>query len=124
MGYNVRMTIRTAFFGALAMVCACGGASGSETLIGAPCESSEECDVTGVCVTDAEGGICTQRCMVPGGAGQCPLGSYCTEESLTSDTLNKSIMTLCFPACKRQSDCRDGYRCANVSDGPGMVCQP
>lgn len=106
------------------LVTACSGGSGSETLIGATCETSEECDVTGVCVVDGKDGMCTQPCTVPGGAGQCPLGSYCTREELTSDSSDKSSMVLCFPSCESQDDCRDGYSCNGVSSGPGKVCVP
>lgn len=107
------------------LVAACGGASGAETLIGAPCESAEECDVTGVCVTDGRDGVCTQRCMAPGQPGECPLDSYCTRGEFTSaDSGEKLTRTLCFPACKAQSDCREGYECNGVSSGPGKVCTP
>lgn len=102
---------------------ACGGASGSETLIGYPCESSDDCDVTGVCVKDGKDGMCTQTCISPGGAGQCPYGTYCTRGEFTSDKATNT-MTLCFPACKDKEECRDGYECNGVSSGPGKVCQP
>lgn len=104
---------------------ACGGTDGTETLIGYPCEDSDQCDVTGVCVTDGRDGVCTQTCMVPGGAGQCPLGSYCTRGEYTAAGQDEpSTRTLCFPACKEQSDCREGYTCNGVSSGPGKVCLP
>jgi hypothetical protein len=119
------MLTRTSFYMGLVLVAACGGASGSETLIGAPCESADECDVTGVCVTDGRDGICTQTCMRAGYPGECPLGSYCTSGAFTSAASDETVTrTLCFPACKQQSDCREGYQCNDVSSGPGMVCTP
>lgn len=119
------MLKRISFLLGVILASACGAASGSETLIGAPCESPDECDVTGVCVTDGRDGMCTQTCMVPGGAGQCPLGSYCTRGEFTSATQDTAgTRTLCFPACKEQSECREGYECKNVSSGPGKVCTP
>jgi hypothetical protein len=124
-GYNVRMLNRTWLLGLL-LAAACGGGGGAETLIGAPCESADDCDVvTGVCITDGEGGICTQTCTAPGAAGVCPVGSYCTRGAYTSAKLGaEGTLTLCFPACKEQSECRDGYECNGVSSGPGKVCTP
>jgi hypothetical protein len=106
------------------LLSACSSGGGSETLIGATCHNSDECDVAGTCVTDGPDGICTQSCRVPGGAQECPLNSYCDRAELTSDTAAKSEMTLCLPACKAQGDCRDGYSCSGVSGGPGKVCRP
>jgi hypothetical protein len=105
------------------LLSACGSSGGSETLIGYPCDNADECDVTGVCVKDGKDGMCTQKCISPGGAGQCPYGTYCTRGEFTSDQ-GEAVMTLCFPACKEQRECRDGYECNGVSSGPGKVCQP
>lgn len=103
----------------------CGGADGAETLIGLTCETSDMCDVTGVCIVDGPDGMCTQPCKVPGGAGQCPYGNYCTRGEFTADESGgKGPMTLCLPSCEAQSDCREGYSCNGVSSGPGKVCQP
>jgi hypothetical protein len=106
------------------VLCSCMSTGGAETLIGAPCNSAEDCDVTGVCITDGLDGLCSRRCRVPGGAGECPLGSYCDSAELTTDVQSTSEMTLCLPACKAQKDCRDGYVCVGVSGGPGKVCRP
>jgi hypothetical protein len=99
----------------LAVVAACTSSGGAETLIGAPCTTADECDPAGVCVTDGPDGMCTQTCMAAGYPGQCPLGSYCTAQG---------GRLLCFPACKEQDECREGYTCSNLSSGPGMVCVP
>ena len=106
------------------LLAACMSTGGAETLIGAPCQRADECDVTGVCVTDGLDGLCSRTCRVPGGAGECPLGSYCDRAQLTTDTQSTSEMTLCLPACKEQKDCRAGYSCNGVSGGPGKVCRP
>jgi hypothetical protein len=97
---------------------------GAETLIGAPCSSAAECDVSGVCVIDGQDGLCSRSCRVPGRAGECPVGSYCDQAELTTSGQGKSEMTLCLPACKEQRDCRAGYRCLDVNGGPGKVCRP
>jgi hypothetical protein len=93
-------------------------------LIGAPCETADDCDVSGVCLTDGKDGLCSRTCNAPGRAGECPLGSYCDRAELTSDMQDTFVMFVCLPACKSQSDCRDGYSCNGVSGGPGKVCTP
>ena len=106
-------------------LCACTSTGGAETLIGAPCETRDECDVSGgVCVTDGQDGLCSRGCNAPGRAGECPVGSYCDSAQLTTDTRPTGEMTLCLPACKADEDCRDGYGCADVNGGPGKVCRP
>lgn len=76
-------------------------------------------------MTDGQDGMCTQLCMRPGYPGECPLDSYCTLGEFTPSTAqDKQTRTLCFPACKQQSDCREGYACEDVSSGPGKVCTP
>jgi hypothetical protein len=103
---------------------ACGSDSSGGSLIGATCKVSSDCDVAGLCLTDGKDGLCSMACNVPGGAGECMLGGYCDRGSFTSDTHPTSEMTVCLPACKKDSDCRDGYRCKGVSGGPGSVCAP
>jgi hypothetical protein len=100
----------------------CGDDLDGETLIGLPCNESSECDVTGICVTSGKGGLCVMPCDFPGMAGQCPLGSYCDRQEVEVDEGAASSMTLCFPSCDSQGDCRDGYRCEEVVEGYGKVC--
>lgn len=110
-------------FTSLAAIAGCGDDDlESETLIGLPCKESSECDVTGKCVTSGKGGLCVMECDAPGAAGQCPLGSYCDEREVAIDEGDPSTMTLCFPSCESQGDCRDGYECDDVTEGHGMVC--
>jgi hypothetical protein len=101
----------------------CGDDLEGETLIGATCKRADDCDVTGVCVLGGDG-LCSRTCDSPGQAQQCPLGSYCDERVVetTDDTLQS--MTLCFPACKSNSNCRSGYTCKSVTAGSGRVCVP
>ncbi|MEY4576059.1 MAG: hypothetical protein RL701_762 [Pseudomonadota bacterium] len=104
---------------------ACSSSSDDpETLIGATCESADECDPSGICVTDGADGLCSQLCAIAGGPQQCPLGNYCDTRQVTTDTSDRGERTLCLPACKSDSDCRDGYKCTGVSSGPGKVCGP
>lgn len=101
------------------------GSDDKENLIGETCTKASDCDVGGLCITSGKAGLCSQPCETPGGAMQCPLGSYCDRLGLTTDTTpDKTDMTVCLPACSAQSDCRDGYTCNGVSGGPGKVCQP
>ena len=121
------MTIsRVLLTGSLLLCFACNDepAGNHGTLIGLTCESSEECDIGGTCLIDGKDGMCAQPCQEPGAAQECPLGSYCDQGEFTSDTEDKSLMTLCLPSCKVQSDCREGYECTAVSGGPGKVCHP
>jgi hypothetical protein len=102
---------------------ACGDDLDGESLIGATCKVSNDCDVTGVCVLGKDG-LCSLKCEFPGAPQQCPLGSYCDERTVESTDETVQSMTLCFPACKASSDCRDGYECKSVTDGSGKVCVP
>jgi hypothetical protein len=120
------MTKTQAAFAALLGLCllGCGDDTGTGSLIGATCKTADECDLSGVCVTDGPGGMCSLSCQTPGAAGACPVGAYCDRGSYTTDTQAKSEQTLCLPACKEKTDCRDGYSCTGVSSGPGKVCKP
>lgn len=102
---------------------ACGDDLEGETLIGATCKRSDECDVTGVCVQVGEG-LCSIECKFPGQAQQCPLGSYCDERTVETPEKTLQPMTLCFPACKSNSDCRSAFECRNTTAGSGKVCVP
>jgi hypothetical protein len=83
------------------------------------------CGPAGVCITSGKDGECALPCQVPGGVGECPLHTYCDSENVTTDThKQESDMTLCFPACTVDADCRDGYKCKGVSSGPGKICAP
>jgi hypothetical protein len=100
------------------------GGSGTGTLIGLPCTNSAMCGPVGICITTQKDGECSLPCQVSGGLGECPLGTYCDREDLKSDVEPKSQMTLCLPSCNADNDCRSGYKCKGVSDGPGKVCAP
>jgi hypothetical protein len=107
------------------VVLGCGNDLDGETLIGAPCAEDSDCDPgAGVCITTVEPGLCSQPCDRPGAAQSCPLGAYCDEQQVETATDTEAKMTLCFPACDRDSDCREGYACNGVSEGPGKVCSP
>lgn len=110
----------------LLVLAACGDDLDSETLIGATCKKTEDCDVTGVCITSGKDGMCSMPCEVPGAQQECPLGTYCDRVNVVTkkDKDTRSEMTLCLPACSAQSDCREGYECTGVSNGPGKTCKP
>jgi hypothetical protein len=110
-------------FAFLITITACGDDLGGETLVGATCKESKECDVTGVCVLAGDG-LCSLECEAPGQAQQCPLGSYCDERTVETADDTIQSMTLCFPACKSNSDCRDEFECKSVTMGSGKVCVP
>jgi hypothetical protein len=102
---------------------ACSDSLDRETLIGATCTKSNECDVTGVCVSGKDG-LCSLKCDSPGKLQQCPLGSFCDERTVESADETIQPMKLCFPACKANADCRTGYDCRDVTAGLGKVCVP
>ena len=102
---------------------ACGGDDSSATLIGASCKKASDCDPNGVCITDGKDGLCSQPCEMPGEAGECPAHAYCDRGQFTTDQ-ESGEQTLCLPACKEKSDCREGYECNGVSSGPGKICEP
>jgi hypothetical protein len=94
-----------------------------ETLIGATCTSAKECDVTGVCILGKDG-LCSLKCDSPGQPQQCPLGAYCDERTVETSSETIQPMTLCFPACKANAECRTGFECKAVKNGSGKVCVP
>ena len=103
---------------------ACGDDLEGETLIGASCKHASDCDVGGVCITTGTDGLCSQECRNPGQAQECPLGTYCDEQNVETTDATQQSMTLCFPACENDDDCRDGYKCNNVNVGHGKICVP
>lgn len=87
--------------------------SGPESDIGLACRGDDDCG--GICITDWEGGYCSDYCSAP---EDCPAGSTC---SPVDDTTN-----LCLADCDPSGDdCRTGYGCAD-SAGFGFpnVCIP
>jgi hypothetical protein len=102
----------------------CGDDLDGETLIGLACSEDTDCDVGGVCVTSGRDGLCTQECNAPGRAQACPLGSFCDRQQVETADDRSGEMTLCFPGCDSQADCREGYSCNGVSEGYGKVCRP
>lgn len=110
----------------LAVVCvaACGNDLDGETLIGATCKRASDCDVTGVCITSGDDGLCSLKCQNPGIQQECPLGAYCDDRKVATNDAAEQQMTLCFPACQSNDDCRSGYECNGVSSGPGKICVP
>jgi hypothetical protein len=103
---------------------ACGDDLESETLIGATCEDTEDCDVAGVCITSSSDGMCSMACETAGAPQQCPLDTYCDSVHVETAEDTLSDMTLCLPACTAKTDCRSGYECTGVSGGSGKVCKP
>jgi hypothetical protein len=108
----------------LCLLSACASTGGAESLVGESCTAADECDVSGICITDGPGGLCSLECLVPGGAGQCPGGSYCDRSNVSTDDSASRQRTVCLPACEHDDDCRSGYSCNGVSGGPGKVCRP
>ena len=103
-------------------VSGCGNDIEGETLIGQTCESNDDCDVTGLCVAGEEG-LCTLPCRNVGAAQECPLNTYCDRQNVEVEG-EEDARTLCFPACNSDRDCRSGYQCNGLSQGPGKVCVP
>jgi hypothetical protein len=102
---------------------ACGDDLDGESLVGATCSKADDCDVSGVCVSGKDG-LCSLHCEAAGQPQQCPLGSYCDDREVETSDDARAQMTLCFPACNANSDCRGGYSCKGVTKGSGKVCVP
>ncbi len=95
----------------------CGG---DEVMrVGGPCSESNACDLsnTSACILAWPQGYCTEYdCQV----GSCPSGALCVTGVTFRDV---PVNSFCFATCQSDADCRDGYRCADVSE-PEKVCAP
>ena len=97
-------------------VTACGGATEG---VGRACDDGTACNsgATAACITPWPGGYCTEfECA----AASCPSGSICVSGFSFQDV---SFDAFCLATCEKHEDCRDGYRCADVSR-PEKVCAP
>lgn len=87
--------------------------------VGDACAVPEDCPerATSACIRGWPDGYCTEfACTL----GSCPSGSRCVTGI---EFLNVEIREFCLATCDDQRDCRDGYRCADVSL-PEKVCAP
>ncbi len=87
--------------------------------VGAPCTKGNDCDARAAvaCVIPWPGGYCTEvSCTV----GSCPTGARCVTGIDFDDV---AFDAFCLQTCQQQADCRDGYRCVDVSL-PERVCAP
>jgi hypothetical protein len=95
----------------------CSGEGAAE--VGDPCEDGNACAFrTGsACILSWPDGYCTEvGCTL----GSCPTGARCVTGIQFADV---SYESYCLSTCDRDGDCRDGYRCVDVSL-PEMVCAP
>lgn len=94
----------------------CGEAA---TGVGSRCTDGNECELrsTSACVVSWPDGYCTEfACTV----GSCPDGARCVS-GITFPGV--PFDAFCLDACAVETDCRDGYRCVDVSL-PERVCAP
>lgn len=101
----------------LAVAAACG--SDEIMRIGAACSDSDPCDIspTSACIRRWPAGYCTEYdCQV----GSCPSGALCVRGVTFPDV---PVNSFCFATCESDADCREGYRCTDVSE-PEKVCAP
>jgi hypothetical protein len=84
--------------------------SSQKASIGSPCTKDSDCGGTGfLCMTDHPGGYCVETCDMKNHDADCPSGSACQFDGITSE---------CHKACANDSDCRTGYVCAPASMTP------
>lgn len=108
-------------FIAFALLCAaaCDGEEIKE--VGSPCGEAvaEGCDFSpsAACILSWPEGYCTEiQCNV----GSCPAGSRCVRGVTFVDV---PFDAFCLRTCTSDVDCRDGYRCTDVSE-PEKICAP
>jgi hypothetical protein len=107
--------MRLAVFFVLAI--ACGNGEGA--VIGDPCGTGNGCGVNprGACILSWPGGYCTE---IDCALGSCPRGSRCvTAVSFP----NVPFDDFCLESCNDNGDCRDQYRCVDISTTE-KVCAP
>ncbi len=85
--------------------------------IGDACTTANDC-AGAICINQdfAPGGYCSTSCT-PGGA-ECPTGSTCVRNALGNGG------GACFRMCNVPGDCRTGYSCLAVQDGPRVCIGP
>ncbi len=101
---------------ALALI-ACG--DGDAAVIGDPCGTGNGCGVNprGACILAWPEGYCTE---IDCSLGSCPSGSRCvTRVSFP----NVPFDAFCLKSCENLDDCRDGYRCVDISSTE-KICAP
>ncbi len=95
----------------------CGGGDGR--VIGDQCNSGNTCGVNprAACILAWPEGYCTElECVL----GSCPSGSRCvTRVSFP----NVPFDAFCLETCEATAECRDQYRCVEVS-ATAKVCVP
>ena len=103
----------------LALFALAGCGDVASKAVGSPCEDGDGCELRSntACVLTWPEGYCTEvDCSV----GSCPAGARCVT-GLTFPSV--AIDAFCLATCRTEADCRDGYRCVDVSL-PERVCAP
>lgn len=94
---------------------ACGddGVGSDGALVGAACQSTNDCDERCLTGGDYPQGMCTASCSSD---GDCPDGTNCIDKE----------GGVCMLACDLPSDCRGGYTCKGEDNkghaGESLVC--
>lgn len=94
--------------------------------IGDECETSVDCSATGErrCDVTQPGGYCTQFYCDP---GSCPDEAVCILYAATPSAVAACVdptgaipyqRSFCLKKCEDNSDCREGYVCADVTQDP------
>ena len=95
---------------------ACGNVGAK---VGDSCEKGDECPNEGfpACIQTWPDGYCTElQCVL----GSCPAGSVCVRGIRFPDAPYDAF---CLATCTSDADCREGYRCGDVSL-PEKACAP
>ena len=109
--------MRRALLGALFALAGCGGDTPQG--IGRACADGNDCELrsNAACIVPWPEGYCTEvACTV----GSCPEGARCVTGI---EFPSAPYDAFCLVTCQVEGDCRDGYRCVDVSL-PERVCAP
>lgn len=117
-------TLRRQFASRLSLFLLLAGVVGCSKEIGDPCRLSVDCGVQGdrTCDTSQAGGYCTQVGCTKNG---CPdeAGCFLFRPRLPGCGYDdrepaRTSIPYCMYSCDSDSDCRDGYVCADVTQEP------
>lgn len=87
--------------------------------LGGPCTSDAECPPSAACLEslDYPGGVCVLAGCNPNTNTGCPGDAQCLPQGFGGG--------VCWDGCATNDDCRSGWECTELVDGPGRrVCQP
>lgn len=103
----------------IALLLAAGCGADDLEGVGQPCREGNDCPLraASACIVPWPEGYCTEvACTV----GSCPSGARCVTGI---EFAGVPFDAFCLQTCQTERDCREGYRCVDVSL-PEKVCAP